>query len=147
MKSIKLNNKGVASLVEIIIIISVLMVLIAASIANFSGAKARAQIRKSCAALHNIRQSLFNFKADNDFYPSTITDFSDMYSQLSASGMDVEPRIGVDFKSFVSYTQISSGTYYNLAVQAQDINGTLLTATPDSIIAVNGSNNYNDLCD
>lgn len=141
------NNKGVTSLVEIIIIVSVLMVLIAASIANFSGAKARTQVRKSCAALHNIRQAFFNFKTDNDFYPSTITDFSNMYSQLSASGMDIEPRVGIDFKSFESYTQISSGTYYNLVVKSQDINGTLLTATPDNIIAVNGSNDYNDLCD
>lgn len=140
------NEKGVSSLVEIVIIVSVLMVLIAASVANFTGAKTRAQVRKSCAALNNIRQTLFAFKTDNDYYPSTISNFTDMYTQLSASGLDNEPKNGVDFKNFESYTQISSGTYYNLVVRSQDVKGVILTATPDLITAVDGSNNYNELC-
>lgn len=139
------EEKGVASLVEIIVIVAVLGILIAASIANYKGAKDRAQIRRCAAVLHNIRQALNMFRIDTTgSFPatSTITDFDTLYTQLSPYGLESSPE--EEFKEFISYEGASNG--YTLVVRARDTKGILLTATQTEIKCADGSKDYWDLC-
>jgi type II secretory pathway pseudopilin PulG len=135
------QKNGVMSLIEIIVIVTVLSILVAASIVNFSAAKNRAEIRRCASSLHNIRQCIKAYWIEKEYYPPTavVTDFSTLYTELSSSGMDFNPE--EDFSGWISYE--GDFDFYTLVVRSHGRSQLLLTATPNGI----DCGEYQELCE
>lgn len=130
------RQKGVLSLVEVIIIIVILSILASASIISYRGAKDRALIKQACGMLNDVRQALSVYYTELDAYPKGMASFNDVYQALSAYGLEVDPS--PDFSAFVSFSsyELTTGPYYVLVSRAKDSQKIALTATPDVIEAV-----------
>lgn len=143
------NEKGIMSLVEIVVIVAILCILVAATVVSWRGAKARAMIRLSCSALMNVRNGMHGYWSDNDEYPYGVTSFSGLYTVLSASGLDTDPTDSFLANSFsysmVSDTYTAGIDYYTLAAKAKGPRNVVLTVTPDAVYANDGKD-FSDLC-
>ena len=141
------NEKGITSLVEIMIIVVVLGILVAASIANFTGARDRAKLRASASALQEVTRAIEGYWIEKDTYPifSCVDDpistcFTRLYTILSPF-YDAE-RIS-QHCTYVSYT--STVNFYTFVVRAKNVPRTILTATPRGITAIDGNIDYSKL--
>lgn len=138
------RERGVLSLVELVLITVILGILASASIVSYMGARDRAMIRQACGELNDVRQALSVYHTEFDTYPSGITSFGTLYTALSASGLEVDPS--TVFSSFASFSSANLH-YYTLAARAKDRGKTILTATPELIAAVTSSgDDYDEAC-
>lgn len=143
------RERGIMSLVELIVIVVILSVLVSATVVSWSGARARANIRLSCSALLNVRNAMHAYWSDYDEYPVTATSFLDLYTKLSVAGLDTDPtdsfRANYFSYSMVSDTYGAGIDYYTLSAKAKGPRPVLLTVTPDAV-AANDGKDFSDLC-
>lgn len=149
------RERGVTSLVEIIVIVVILSVLVSATVYSFRGARARAMIRMSCSVLLNVRNAMHSYWADNDEYPSGVASFSGLYTKLSANGLDTDPTDSFRANSFsynmLSDTYDSGGDGYVLSAKAKGPRPVALTVEVypgglTTVVTANDGMDFSDLC-
>lgn len=143
MKSAIRGDRGVASLMEILIIVVVLGILVAASVVTFTGARDRTRIRQAAQAVSEVLRAMEMYRAEQQTYPLAFTDTTQLYNTLSGFGYDAL-RLP-EHCSYISYTSLSAGENYRLVVQAFDRSGTPITATITGLQAVMGGQDLRDL--
>ena len=126
------NNKGF-SLIELLVVISIIGVLTTVLVMNFVGSRERARDAQKIQNLHSLKSALRMYYNDNQIYPLSINDLVSSYL----------PSLG-DMAG-VGYTQLSAGDTFRLTttlevgagdedVQSQKNCG--IGATQDKVYAV-----------
>lgn len=126
------NNKGF-SLIELLVVISIIGVLTTVLVMNFVGSRERARDAQKIQNLHSLKSALRMYYNDNQIYPLSINDLVSSYL----------PSLG-DMAG-VGYTQLSAGDAFRLTttlevgagdedVQSQKNCG--IGATQDKVYAV-----------
>ena len=154
------NIKGMAGMVEIILIVAILGILASLSIAYFGDSAEKAKIRAAASALNTVRQAMEVYRVDSlGEYPPTaaIKNFEDLYNLLVNYGLttkldgnpatpDTNPAnvSSNDFYAFGSYT--INGNDYTFTLIARGRDRVPLTANSERIYAERGGRDYSRLC-
>jgi prepilin-type N-terminal cleavage/methylation domain-containing protein len=126
----KEERKGL-SLIELLVVMSILAILSAMSIPNFRNYLMKSRVRVAKVAMSSIRAALEMYKARKDTYPVTneITSLTSLYKVLSPYLPPRDPNnpFPVEFlkNSPVSYT----GTTFNYTLEIMSRANTPVTAT------------------
>ncbi len=136
------HNRGVASLMEILIIVVVLGILVSAAVVTFSGARDRTRVRVAAQAVSEVLRAMEMYRAEQQTYPLLITE-ANLYNTLSGFGYDAM-RL-TEYCNYVSYIPLLAGENYRFVVQALDRSRTPITATITGLQAVMGGQDLRDL--
>lgn len=135
---IKKNIKAY-SLIELIIVMTVITILVGMVIPQFQGVLSRNRVKAARGVMESIRGAMEMYRANYDGYPTTtkITDLNSLYANLSPY-LPITPNSAFD--SFISYsTAITVGTkptVYTLSLQAKINDTAPITASPNILEAV-----------
>lgn len=137
------NQKGVISLVEILIIVITLGILARMAIANFMDAKDRTRVRMAGQAVQEVIRAMNMYRAEEGTYPLTMPNMIAVYNVLSRDGYDNLrlPEYCTEF----SYVSLASGSNFRMVVRAFDRNRTPITATMTGLQAIRGTQDLGGL--
>lgn len=151
MVKMRRKEKGF-SLIELMMVVSVLSILAALGVSSFSGTLNQGRIRRALVCAASIRSAFEMYKCEHDSYPAPtdIGNFNKLYNvlgdNLASSPGGSSTDYGGNFRDqdaspsgFVSYGAASlvapTNTYemYTLTLLARDSGQTIITITPGNL--------------
>ena len=151
MVKMKRKEKGI-SLIELMMVVSVLSILAALGAGSFSWTLNKGRVRRALVCAASIRSALEMYKCEHDSYPASndIDNFDELYNVLGDNLASKPGAKASDYRGnfrdqdasppgFVSYGAASlvapTNTYemYTLTLRARDSGQTIITITPDKL--------------
>jgi len=111
------NKKFAFTLVELLVVISIIATLVAILLPNFMGARERAKDAQKIQDAYAIKNALRMYYNDNQIYPNTGADLKTVLNSYMPS------ISGIDLATYYTYIQTGSGDGFRIDIALESGQG------------------------